>query len=60
MTFRLGLPMQLLREHRTRDGIADFSGGLFHIDELCSPRRAALWTVHFLVQFRRDRLDPIS
>jgi hypothetical protein len=39
-------------------GITDFGGLLFHVDELRSPGRTASWSMNFIPQFRRQRLDP--
>jgi hypothetical protein len=60
VTIRLGLFTKAPREHRTGQSIAYLSGLLFQLHELRSPRRIPLGSVQFLVQFRRDRLDPIS
>ena len=58
MSLHFGLMLQLLRKHRTGDGITDFGGLLFHVDELRSPGRTASWSMNFIPQFRRQRLDP--
>jgi hypothetical protein len=59
MSLHLGLMLQLLRKHGTGDGITDFGGLLFHVDELRSPGRTASRSMNLVPQFRRQRLDPI-
>jgi hypothetical protein len=58
MSLHLGLMLQLLRKHRTSDGVADFGGFLFHVDELRSPGRTASRSMNLVPQFRCQRLDP--